>query len=186
MRAARIADEAHAALGEIGIGAERVEHLAVGAAVERIDREVAPARIGRPVVGEGDGGVAAVGLDVLAQRRDLVGDMIGDDRDRAVGDAGRHGGEARRLRRRHHLVRPRRGGDVDIGDGPAQQGVAHDAADRARRKAPGGQRGEHRLGLGPGEPAGVVEAGRGRRGHDARRYFRVPGSMRPSFMCGGV
>ena len=55
------------------VGAERVEHLAVGAAIERVDGEVAPARVGRPVVGEGDGGVAAVRLDVLAQRRDLVG-----------------------------------------------------------------------------------------------------------------
>ena len=64
MRSRRIADEAHAPRLEIGGAAERVEHLAVGAAIERIDREVAPARIGRPVVGEGDGGVAAVRLDV--------------------------------------------------------------------------------------------------------------------------
>jgi hypothetical protein len=116
----RIADEAHAALGEIGIGAERVEHLAVGAAIERVDRKVAPARIGGPIIREGHRGVAAVGLDVLAQRRDLIGDMVGDDRDRAVGHAGRDGGEARRLRRRHHLVRPGRRRYVDIGDGPAQ------------------------------------------------------------------
>ena len=34
---AGIADEAHAPRGEIGIAFERVEHLAVGAAIERVD-----------------------------------------------------------------------------------------------------------------------------------------------------
>ena len=73
-----IADEAHAPRREIGVAAERIEHLAVGVAVERVDGEVAPAGVGRPVVGEGDGGVAAVRLDVLAQRRHLVGATAGD------------------------------------------------------------------------------------------------------------
>ena len=58
---------------EIGVAAERIEHLAVGAAIERVDGEVAPARVGRPVVGEGHRGMPAVRLDVLAQRRHLVG-----------------------------------------------------------------------------------------------------------------
>ena len=47
------------------VAAERIEHLAVGAAIEGVDGEVAPARIGRPVVGEGHGGVPAEGLHVL-------------------------------------------------------------------------------------------------------------------------
>ena len=93
---------------EIGIAAERVEHLAVGAAVERVDREVAPARVGRPVVGEGHGGVAAVRLHVLAQRGDLVGHVLGDDRDGAVRDAGRHGLEAGGFGGGDHLLGPRR------------------------------------------------------------------------------
>ena len=192
MRCARLADEAHAARREIGLGAERIEHLAVGAAVERVDGEVAPARVRRPVVGEGDGGVAAVRLHVLAQRRHLVGDVGRDHRDRAVRDAGRHRREARGSRRRHHLLGPRRRGDVDVDDRPAEQRVAHGAADGARREAAGGERSEHGLRLGPREPVGPGEARQlaGRRGRSAMsgvRYFSWPGSMRPSLpMCGGV
>ena len=48
--------------------AEIVEQLAAErVGVERVDGEVAPRGVGRPVVGEGDGGAAAVGRDVAAQ-----------------------------------------------------------------------------------------------------------------------
>ena len=94
---------------------------AVGAAIQGVDGEVAPAGVRRPVVGEGDGGVSAVRLDVPAQRGDLVGHAVGDDGDRAVGDAGRHRAEARGLGGGDHILGARRGGNVDVDDGSAEQ-----------------------------------------------------------------
>ena len=108
-------------------------------------REVAAARVGRPVVGEGDGGVAAVRLHVLAQRGDLVGHVVGDDGDRAMGDAGRHGSEAGGFGGGDHLLGRRGGGDVDVDHRPAEQRVAHGAADGAGREPSARQRGEHGL-----------------------------------------
>ena len=181
-----IADEAHTALGEIGIAFERVEHLTVGRAVESVDREVAAARVGRPVGGEGDGGVAAVRLNVLAQRGDLVGHVLGDHGDGAVGDAGRHCSEAGGFDGGDDLLGPGGGGEVDVDHRPAEQRVTHGAADGAGRKSSGGQRAEHGLCRWPEEPFGIAETGRSRRGHGGCDYLRVPGSMRPSFMRGGV
>ena len=62
----RRADEAYPAGGEIGAAAEVVEQPPRAIAAHRVDREVAPRRIGLEVVGERDLGVAAVGRDVLA------------------------------------------------------------------------------------------------------------------------
>ena len=59
-----------------------------------------------------------------------------DRRHRAVLDAGRHGLQPRGLQRRGHLVRRQRGGDVDVADRLAEQGVAHAAADDSARNRP--------------------------------------------------
>ena len=120
-----IADEAHAALGEIGIAFERVEHLTVGRAVESVDREIAAARVGRPVGGEGHGGVAAVRLHVLAQRGDLVGHVLGDHGDGAMGDAGGHCSEPGGFG----------GGDHLLGRGRRWRGRCRPPAGRAARCA---------------------------------------------------
>ena len=73
MRVAGIADEAHAARDQIVDAAVIIEDLAIGAGIERVHGEVAPRGILFPVVGEGDDGMAAVGLDVAAQGGDLEG-----------------------------------------------------------------------------------------------------------------
>jgi hypothetical protein len=102
--------------------------------------------------------MAAVRLHVLAQRRDLVRQVIGDDRHRAVGNAGRHGREACGLRRGNDLVGPRRRRNVDVDDGVAQQCIAHRAADRACLEAACGERREHGPSLGTDEPVRAGEA----------------------------
>ena len=64
---------------------------AVAVGVEGVQAEVAPRGVLGPVVGEGDHGAAAVGLDVAAQGGDLERLAVGDRRHRAVLDAGRDG-----------------------------------------------------------------------------------------------
>ena len=127
-----IADEAHAARGQIGEPADIIVDRAVGARGERIDGEVAPLGVGAPVAAEGDLGVAAIGLDVLPQRGHLERLAVDDDRDRAVLDAGGHRLEAGRLDAAHDFVRHRRGRHVDLMRRHAEQRVAHRAADHAR------------------------------------------------------
>ena len=67
-----ITDEAHPPRGKIGQTAEPVRNrqgLRVG--IQRIDGEIAPCRILAPVIGKGDGGAAAIGGDIAAQRGDF-------------------------------------------------------------------------------------------------------------------
>ena len=85
-----------------------------------------------PVAAEAHLGVAAEGLDVLAQRRHLERPAVDHHGDGAVLDAGRHRLEARGLGAPDHLVRHGGGGDVDLADRLAEQRVAHRAADHAR------------------------------------------------------
>ena len=99
MRFCGVADEAHAPRLEIGKPADVVVHRAVGGGRERVDGEVAPLGVGAPVAAEAHVGVAAEGLDVLAQRRHLERPAVDHDGDGAVLDAGRHRLEARRGRR---------------------------------------------------------------------------------------
>ena len=63
----RVADEAHAARFEIGKAADVIVHDAVGGHRKRVHGEVAPLGVGAPVAAEAHLGVAAEGLDVLAQ-----------------------------------------------------------------------------------------------------------------------
>ena len=62
-----IADEAHAARVQIGKAADIVVHRAVARHRQRVDGEVAPLRVVLPVAAERDLGLAAEGLDILAQ-----------------------------------------------------------------------------------------------------------------------
>ena len=179
MRCPGVADEAHAPLGEIGIGAERVEHLAVGAAIERVDREVAPARVGRPVVGEGNRRMTAVRLHVLAQRRDLVGGMIGDNRHRAMGNAGWHGAEARRSAAA--ITSSGRAGvamSMSVTGRPSS--ALRTAPPTARAANPrAASAANTALVSGRVSQLGIVEAGRGRRGHDCRALLQGAGLDAP-------
>ena len=120
---------------------------------------------------EGDGGVAAEGLDVAAEGRDLERLAVADDGDGAVVDAGRHRVQAGGRGQRHHRLGAGVGGEVDVGDRAAEQRVAHAAADEERAVAGPGQDGADRLG----------RAARSRHGPSTR--VTDPASGRPA--CGG-
>ena len=144
----RVADEADASVRQIPKAVERVVDVARRIARQRVHGEIAPRRVGDPVVGERDLGAAAVGFDVDAQRGDfemLVADHGGH---RAVLDSGRDRANAGGFQQRHHRFRPVGGGDVDVLDRPVGDGVAHAAADEAHLGAVAGQRGDGGLGFG--------------------------------------
>ena len=96
----RIADEAHAPRREIGEPADIVVHACrrrvTDSALMVKSRRSASAL---PVAAERDLGLAAEGLDVLAQRRHLERPAVDHHRDGAVLDAGRHRLEAGGLAR---------------------------------------------------------------------------------------
>ena len=95
--------------------------------VERVDGEVAAFGIAPPVAPEPHLGAAAIGLDVVAQRRHLIRPAGGNHGDRAVLDAGRHRLEAGGLGALGRFRRQRRRCDVDI---------RHRLASSALRTAP--------------------------------------------------
>ncbi len=136
----RVADEADAARGEVVEPAERIMDLSVGAERERVDGEVAPARVGGKIAAERHLGVAPVGLDVLAQRRHLDRPAVDDDRHRAVGEAGRDDLESGRPGAAHHLVGGRGRRQIEIERRFAERQIAHRAADQPRLLAPAVQR----------------------------------------------
>ena len=109
-----------------------VVHRAVCRRRQRVHGEVAPLGVLPPVAAEAHVGVAAEGLDVLAQRRHLERPAVDHHRDGAVLDAGRHRLEARGADAADHLVGNGGGGDVDFADRLAEQRIAHRAADHAR------------------------------------------------------
>jgi hypothetical protein len=123
-----VADEAQPPRLDVRQPADEIDHRAVRFGVEPVDGEVAPAGIRRPVAAERHLGMAAVRLDVCAQRRHLEGASVDHRRHCAVLDAGGHSLEASRLHPPHGLVRQRRGGDVDIGHRLVEQRVAHRTA----------------------------------------------------------
>src|SRR4030081_846586 len=86
----RLADEAHAPQLEIDPAADIIVDRAVARDRERVHGEVAALRIAPPVAAERDLGATPVGLDILAQGGDLVRTALGNDRDGAMLDAGRH------------------------------------------------------------------------------------------------
>ena len=84
-----IADEAHAPGRDIVKPADMVMHHAFGVDRKAVDGEVAPLGVADPVAAECDLGLAAIGLGVLAQRRDFERMALDDQRYSAVVDAGR-------------------------------------------------------------------------------------------------
>ena len=61
----RVADEPHPPGHQVGLPAERVVQCAVDFKRQGIDCQVTARRIGFPVIGEGDRGMAAVGFDIM-------------------------------------------------------------------------------------------------------------------------
>ena len=141
-----IADEAHPLGGEIGGPAEGIVQPPIRRAGHSVEGEIAPRRVFDPIVGEGDLGAPAVGLDIAAQGGDLEGLMLGDRRHRAMVDAGGHRLQPRGFQQLDHPRRLVRRGDVDVGHGTSEQSIAHAAADEAHLAAAGGQRRDHRHG----------------------------------------
>ena len=135
----------------------------------------------------------AEGLDVAPERGDLEGHAVGDDRDRAVVDPGRHGLQPGPFGERHHLLRLGGGGKIDLGDGKPEQRVAHGAADGARLDAVAIQRVEHGTRLPAASATLRRQAMEPRSGaqYPARSFefaaaqSIVPGLMTPSSKLGG-
>ena len=76
----RLADEPHAPRRDIGDAADIVVNPAVGRSRQRIDGEIAPLSIGPPIPAEHDLGLAAIGFDVLPQRRNFERLAVDDRR----------------------------------------------------------------------------------------------------------
>ena len=135
-----------------------------------------------PVAAERDLGLAAEGLDVLAQRRHLERTAVDHRRDGAVLDAGRHRLVAGGLDAAHDLLRHRGGRDVDLADLLPEQRVAHRAADHARLLAVAVEQRQQLAKRPVVEPWGVIERA-------AVRHFvfrRLPGTNLPSCTCAGT
>ena len=99
----------------------------------------------REVPPERDGGVAPVGVDVLAQGRDLEGVAVEDHGHGAVLDAGGQAFKPAARGARGDICGQSGGGEVDIAVRQAHERVAHGAADHARLLAVAVQDAEHGL-----------------------------------------
>jgi hypothetical protein len=75
--------------------------------------------------------VAAVGLHVAAERRDLVADAVGDHRDRAMRMTRWHRLQAGGFHRGHDRIRHYRRGEIDLPHRAAEQCIAHRTANDA-------------------------------------------------------
>ena len=127
-----IADEAHPSGREIGAAAERIVERAVEIGIERVEGEVAAARILQPVVGEGHDRAATVGLHVAPQGGDLIDVPVGDRRHGAVLQAGRNDLDVSGLQHAHHRLGRCGHREIDLAlHGTAGDGVAHGTADEA-------------------------------------------------------
>ena len=153
-----IADKAHTARTQIGETAHGIQDRPVGAEKDRVDREVAACRVGRPIGVEGDTGMAAVGLDVTAQGGDFEISRRNYSRHGAVRETGRHHPDAALFKELDDPLGRGRGGDVDVGargragDRRPDQRVAHRAADETRLDPACRERLEHRPGRRLGHP----------------------------------
>ncbi len=126
------ADEADAAGENIRVAADRIVHAAAGIDGKRVDGEIPAERILPPVGAEPDDRVAAVGLDILAERRHLEAAPADDQRHRAVVDAGGDDPDTGGFGGGNHAVWRRGGGEIDVADRLAHQGIPHRAAHDSR------------------------------------------------------
>ncbi len=155
-----VADEADASRHDVRIAAEGVMDGSRRIDRQRVDREIASTRVGLPVPAEANHRMAAVGLDVLAERRHLEAGSVDDEGHRAVLDAGRNGFDAGRLGAAGDLLRQERCREVDVADRHAGERVADGAADDPRRLVALVEDGEDRPDRRSGKPAGPDEIGK--------------------------
>src|SRR5579859_2030130 len=86
----RVADKAHASCRNIFEAAYVIVNVAGDVNGQTVDGEVAPPCITHPVAAKRDLRSSPERLGILAQRRDLEGVRIDDQRDSAMVDSGRH------------------------------------------------------------------------------------------------
>ena len=115
-----------------------------------VDGEVAAGRILPPILGEGDDGVAAIGLHIAAEGRDLERALPREGCHGAMRNSGRQSPQPGPIERSRDLLGRQRRRDVDILHRPPCQHVAHRAADDPRS----GQDVQH------GQKLGIRERGR--------------------------
>ena len=153
-----------------------VFHCAIGARVKRVHGEIAALRIMRKIAAELHDSMAAIGVDVFAQRGDLEWLVIDEHGDGAVIDARRQRAQSGLFGAADHFIRRGGGGDVDIAHRNAEQRIAHRSANNARLFAVRVEQGEDAL------KAGRFENGGGQRGH----LLISAGTSLPFSMCAGA
>ena len=175
----RIANETHAPRVEIGKAAHIVVDRAVPGNRQRVDCEIAPLRITPPVAPKSDLGMPPERLDVLAQRCDFEWLLVGDDGNGAMLDSRGHRLEPSCLCSTFHLLRQRRGGDVDISDRQSEERVAHGTADDSGFLAAAVERGEQLAKRGRVEPFSSEPS-------RLLRHLVRPGTNWPFSVCAGT
>ncbi len=181
MRRARLADEAHPPGFNVVEAADIIENAPVLVDGQGVDGEIPALRVGLKIAAEAHLRMASVGIDVFAQTRDFEGFAIGDERHRAMREAGRDRADAFALRSRQHQFWRRSGREVDLPGGASGERVAHGAADDAGLVAVLVERGED------ARQRGVVEQARQRALLDLRRaHWMRPGTIWPFSTCAGT
>ena len=150
---------------------------------KRVDGEIAPLGVGLPVAAERDLGVAAVGFDVPAQRRDFERMLVDDGSDGAVLDSRRHRLEAGRAETR----RTTSSGTAVVATSISPTGRPSSALRTApptdaRFLAVAVQHIEQPRQRALLEPSGALQAPRDR----ASRHLVVPGTNLPFSICAGT
>ena len=110
----------------------KVIYLSTRITVQRVHREVPPHGIGLPIAGIFHLGAAAIGFDIMAQRRHFVRLMINHHRHRAMFNPGRMGFQSSGSEDFNDTLRRQRGGKIDLGDGNFQNRIAHGTARHPR------------------------------------------------------
>ena len=172
-----VADETDATRGEVVEAAKRVVNAAVRVERQGVDGEVAPARVGKKIAPEHDLGVAAVRFDVLPQGRGLDRTTVHDQRDRAVGEAGRRDRETGRRGASHRFARRSGRGEVEIARLQAEGQVAHRPADDPRLDVSAVQRLESARERPPPEVIAIPEPAILQAGKPA--HSKCPGTSAP-------
>ena len=175
----RLADESHAARGDVGDAADIVIDRAVRRHRQRVDGEIAARGVFRPIPAEYDLGLAAVSFDIAAQRRDLEWLAVNDDGNGAVFDAGRFRFQPGRFDAAHDLFRQCSGRQVDFLDSALHERIAYRAADNARFFAVAIEQREKMLDRDFFEPSRLAEL----RGC---RHRVAPGTSLPPSICAGT
>ena len=129
---AGLADEADHPGGEIGAAIEIIMDCTGWVHRHRIDGEIATGGVNAPVIGECDGRVAAISVEIAAQAGDFDGLGVEQGGECAVIESGRDGANISFGEAGLHQRRGERDREIDIGDRQSHEPIADGAADDAR------------------------------------------------------